>query len=285
MTAWRDYKLDLAPLAYWPFDEAAGATTADDVAGTSDLPIGSSVTLGTTGLFANSAGSFTFPGTTVLTARNIGTLSSRPGTAMTVELWVRIDATPAQHQLAVSIANGTVSNVQNFQVRRNSTGNYLAYWDSVNSWKESLVSLTVGTTYHIAWVVTSTTVSFYINGAASANSPVTLASAPPWTVGNTISVGGAPDSGLQNVAGALDDVTIYPTALSAATIAALATGIPPYYAKTGTAGAGTTTTGVRVGGTSVPNYAVGTYGSGTYGNLNTPGRRTRRRARQPPGLS
>jgi hypothetical protein len=150
-TAYADAVLADSPIGYWRLGESSGTTAADASGGGHPGTYnGGNVTLGVTGAVGGntaitSNGSVTGPPVT------IATYASTP-TTLTIEGWVRLNVTPpARHQCLMSISLDATTRIM-AEARRNATGNRVALWDNVNSWRESTAAaLTTGVWHHLAY--------------------------------------------------------------------------------------------------------------------------------------
>jgi hypothetical protein len=214
-TAYADAVLADSPIGYWRLGESSGTTAADASGGGHPGTYnGGNVTLGVTGAVGGntaitSNGSVTGPPVT------IATYASTP-TTLTIEGWVRLNVTPpARHQCLMSISLDATTRIM-AEARRNATGNRVALWDNVNSWRESTAAaLTTGVWHHLAYVINGSVVTFYIDGAAAGS--VTTGAVPTTPTSPII---GSGLGGVDLLLGDIDEVALYNTALSAGRIAA-----------------------------------------------------------------
>jgi len=243
--AYRNVVLADNPLAYWEMDEAAGAATAADAAGTPQNGAYQNVTLGQPSAFSNLGTCGQFNGSTsrVQVAQDV--LFNLGTGDFTVEAWAKTPVT----------SRGDVFNFKNstdFGIFLNnsgagSIGGYLngflgTYTATVNEW------------YHIVFARSSGTVRMYVNGverAVTASASSFSANAPVFIGSNHT---GAPGYAMTiPFNGWIDEVAVYGTALSAARVLdhynaaqAAPTGSP---AVTNTAATNITSTAARLGGT------------------------------------
>jgi hypothetical protein len=233
------------PVAYWELDEAAGAATAADSAGTSQPGTYQNVTLGQPSAFSNLVTCGQFNGTTSRVqvaadaAFNLGTGD------FTVETWAR---TPVA-------TRGDVFNYKNladFGIFLNnsgagSIGGYLngflpTYTATVDAW------------YHIVITRSADTARLYVNGIERG----TAAAASSFSANAPVFIG-ANHTGAPNYTmtipfnGWIDEVAVYGSALSAARVLdhyiaaqAAPAGSPTV---TNTAATNITSSGARLGGT------------------------------------
>jgi len=191
---------------YWPLNDSSG-TTAVDVIGNAAGTISGGVTLNQPGVTADSK-SMTFDGATgkIVTAANVPLPS-----VCTVEGWIKAtyNATP-RPVFTLGSAQAPAFAIASSR---------LNVYDSANAiGVSSLATLANGLWYHAVWVFDGALVLFYINGVFDRSSAAVRAVAAPALVG----VGHDPAFGPDPRGfwiGSLQDVAIYPRALSATEIA------------------------------------------------------------------
>jgi hypothetical protein len=233
------------PIAYWELDEAAGAVTATDSAGTPQTGSYQNVTLGQVSAYANLGTCGQFNGSTSrvqIAADNLFNLGTGD---FTVEAWAK---TPVPSRGDVfNYKNSTDFGIFLNQSSTGSIGGYLngflpSYTAAINEW------------YHIVIIRAGGTARLYVNGvergtAAAASS---FSANAPVFIGSNHS--GAPGYAMAfPFNGWIDEVAVYGTALSAARVLdhynaaqAAPAGSPTV---TNTAAANVTSTGARLGGT------------------------------------
>jgi hypothetical protein len=194
-------------VAFWRLGETSG-TTANDSIGTAHGTISGGVTLGQAGALADGDKAMQFLG---YPGRIITTTPLTVGAAASIELWAKYTAT-GERMLVTMYGSGDPdaflwwvdSAVQGF------------YSDAGAGTVSTLVAAINNNQWH-HFVVTldGTTLRFYIDGALNTSHPY-----PRGTVTDVARIGGDWGAGTRDFMGFLDDVAIYPTALTAPQIAA-----------------------------------------------------------------
>ena len=220
-----------APVHWWRLGEPAGATTALDSIGSTNVPYVGSPTLGSTGLVAHSS----------LTAAKFPTISDRASgtfgaggfplaTAATIEFLYRLDnnAAPNGYLFELITTPNVITSAAGVAVHT-SGGNLVV--DITNNAGTSIsvsstgVDFTVpNVTHHIAVVILgASAVKIYIDGVDRTSGSTTFSGSMadttnPWLIGiNGFSFGQYSQPG---TIGTLDEVALYTTALSAARVSA-----------------------------------------------------------------
>lgn len=207
-------------VSYLPLNEAAGSTTVSDVYSGRTGTLGSGVTLGASGS-AKTAASFNGTGAISLTG-----ITSLPigNASYTVEAWIKPTGYGAQGIVSWGSGVNTVGTNNAFRVTSASeaTGTSPAnvtglvhYWygGSANTWA-SATNLANGGWHHVASTYNGTSKKVYVDGTlvATNSSPGTA------SVGSSVFyIGQTPFN--ERFSGSIDEVAIYNTALSDATIA------------------------------------------------------------------
>jgi PKD repeat protein len=227
------------PTAYWRLGETTG-TTAYSAVGVTNLAEGAGITRGVAGAIAGDP-AVTANGTTTGIAATTATVAAPPANNLSVEAWVRTTSTAggviAQFGDSATGAN-TVSDrglyVDNggrvsFGVTRQSGG---ATPTTTYTAVRSPAAVTDGTWHHVVATIGTGGATLYVDGASVAtNSALTTAntrlSSGYWMLGRGALTGwqNAPTS--SDLAGSIDEVAIYPVALTPAQVAqhyGLATG-------------------------------------------------------------
>ena len=188
------------PSHYWRLGEASGTVAIDSIGG-ADGTITGGVTLSQPGATADGNTAMTFNGTT----GRIDTPSVTLPTAVTVEAWVQ--STPGVHPI-VSVGLGPV-------VVFHLDGHVLKLYDQFNSdqYQANPTPLSTGVWHHVLWVLDGTLLKFYVDGVFA--SSVTFTHSVP-NVG-PLSIAWSAYANLYG-AGLIDEVAIYPYALTAAQI-------------------------------------------------------------------
>ncbi|WP_051684390.1 PKD domain-containing protein [Blastococcus sp. URHD0036] len=227
------------PTAYWRLGETTGSTAYSAV-GTTTLTEGAGISRGAAGAVAGDP-AVTANGTTTGIAATSTTVTAPPANDLTVEAWVRTTSTAggvvAQFGDSASGAN-TVSDRGlyvdsggriSFGVTRQSGG---ATPTTTYTAVRSPAAVTDGTWHHVVATIGTGGARLYVDGASVAtNSALTTANTRLgtgyWMLGRGTLTGwqNAPASG--NLAGSIDEVAVYPFALTPAQVAqhyGLATG-------------------------------------------------------------
>ena len=217
------------PTDYWPVNESAGATTSLDWAGSSDLTLSSGVTLGQAGAINGSDDTAAkFSGTSTGLAATSSPVTG-PDT-FSVESWIK----------TTSNSGGKILGFGNARTGNSSSYDRHLYMDNGGrisfGVRPGAVKTVRGTSpyndgawHHVVGTLSEAGMVLYVDGAqVAADASVTSAQANSgyWRVGgdNLASWPNAGSSSYLN--GTLDDVAIYPTALTAAQVQAHhATGI------------------------------------------------------------
>ncbi len=206
---------------YWRLDEKPGQTGSTDWAGGNDLVLGSGVANGAAGAVNGSPDTAaTFDGTANGTA---GQTSSEPGPQVfSTEAWFKTTST----------SGGKILGFGDSQLGNSGSYDRHVYLDNAGHltfgvYPGSVRSVTSGGTYNDgAWhqVVASLSgsgVKLYVDGLLEGSDEATTSAQGYngyWRVGGD-NFGGWPSTGSsQNVAGTIDDVSVYPTALTSAQV-------------------------------------------------------------------
>jgi hypothetical protein len=224
MGAYRDQVVADGAVAYWRLDEASG-TTAVDVIGGKNGTISGGVTLGQPGALADGNQAMRFDGSTgkIVTASPIAL-----PVACTLELWIKSAATNAN--VGVFGNRFTVQDGIVLIALRTPDGGSV-YGDSYVGGNNVihgavLPNFTDGAWHHVAWVMNGSMGTLYLDGVQNAQQAQPhVALTAPFQLGYDT---------FQNLYfnGFIDEVAIYPTALTAPQIAQhyalrLATAKPP----------------------------------------------------------
>jgi hypothetical protein len=211
MTGYSFAVLADGPAAYWRLGESVG-TRAGDSAGTNPGTIVGGVALAQPGPLADGNSTMRFNGTTgFVWVPNSAEL--RQAGDLTLEMWVNVPLTTRQ----TLITKGYTSE---FELTLETTGRLNLYQGNGTTYQNVLSapgSVAANTWQHL--VVTraaaTKTITFYVNGVAKGSGVYTLT---PTLSTTGVSIG-RNGSGSQTVIGWLDEVAIYPVALTAAQIA------------------------------------------------------------------
>jgi hypothetical protein len=201
-----------APVGYWRLGETAGIGAADSVGTNPGTAVGG-VTLGQSGALADGNPAMLFNGSTSY-VRVANSPAVQLAGDLTIELWLNVSLATRQTLVSKDYQH-------EFELTLETTGRLTLYQGngSTSDFVISSVAITANTWQHV--VVTRTaaskTVRFYVNGVATSSG--TYATTPN-TGTNAISIGRSSFSLTRYVNGRIDEVAIYPAALSAAQAAA-----------------------------------------------------------------
>ena len=195
---------------YWRLDEASGTTAVDSIAGANGT-IASGVALAQPGALSDGTRAVTLDGT-VNGKITVPALTSFPTGPFTIELWVRLTTTAGGLQFLIAC---TPLNLNFIGIERNSV-----VWYSRFFFGGVAKNLSGGTTvdfkwHHITVTYDGATVRQYVDAVSIAS----VAATGSLDVGGAFTIGNYSD-GAYGWPGSLDDVVIYPRALSAADIKA-----------------------------------------------------------------
>jgi hypothetical protein len=217
------------PAQYWRLGETTG-TTGYDAVGTTNLAEGTGITRGTAGAVSGDP-AITANGTTTGRANTAATVTA-PGNAFSVETWVRTTSTAggviAQYgeQLTAADVANTDRALYVDAGGRVSFGLSARGVDRATRYTtvRSPSAVTDGRWHHVVATVGTGGTTLYVDGAqVAANAALTVANprvGPAyWLVGSG-TLTGAPDApSSPSLAGAIDEVAVYPTTLTAAQVA------------------------------------------------------------------
>ena len=198
---------------YWRLGESSGLTAVAAVGGANGT-ISGGVTLGQPGAIADGTSAMLFNGTT----GKIVTTAAAVVVPCTIEAWVKVAAFAGSDM--VFWGTNYSGPQQEWVLRITSGGSASAVLFAAGQAQQTVVNsttpITVGVWHHLAFVFQPTVVTIYVDGALQG----TGASAFTLT-GMTLPVtlGGKTDTS-QFFPGALDDIAIYPRALTVAEVSA-----------------------------------------------------------------
>jgi hypothetical protein len=199
-------------IAYWRLGETSGTTAVDVIGGHNGTIIGG-VTLNQPGPLADGNTAMAFDGSTGRIDTIWSLLFQLPYSA---EAWIKPTTLPPQ-ALVVGNYQGTTTYLGTNQQFYGGSQLALFAWSLAATPNEAYTSgplLTVGAWYHVAWVVTAADTRFYVNGQLAG----TVARTFTAETAQLVRIGGSTSG--EYFAGLIDEVAIYPTALTPTQIAA-----------------------------------------------------------------
>jgi Concanavalin A-like lectin/glucanases superfamily len=211
--------------AFWRLGETSGLTAVDVIGGANGT-ISGGVTLGQAGALADGDKSMLFDGTTGRTFVPTGAYETIGTGPLTVECWMRLIQVTGQRSV-VDAKNATGTTSPGFSVLHDTTEVY--FWLRGPGGQTSYAAASIvaaamadGQWRHVVGVLgrgSPDTVDIYINGTLRNDLRNVAASGVDYS--STLGLGlGAAVTDPQFYAGSLDEVAIYPTALTAPQIAA-----------------------------------------------------------------
>jgi Concanavalin A-like lectin/glucanases superfamily len=216
-----------SPVGYWRLGDPVGGTTAFESSGRGPNGVYTGgYTLGATGaLSGDSDTAVTLNGSTGYVALPPSEALNLGGSPITMECWVKTTSTDAHDNLISGYEPEGAFAGYGFRLNNG----LLGYYSSADgSWRQATTGgVNDGDWHHVAVTVSGTTVTFYIDGV-TAGSPT---SAQPGSWAGIRAIGARSNGGEEWLAGDIDEVAIYPTALSGARILA--------HYEAGVGGAGT----------------------------------------------
>ena len=198
------------PAAYWRLGETGGASAADS-AGTNAGTVVGGVALGQAGALVDGNAAMLFNGATGY-VQVANSAAVQLAGDLTIELWVKSSLATRQTLISKSY-------LQEFELTLETSGRLNLYQGTGTTYQgvPSPVGVVVANTWqHVVVTRTANTIRFYVNGVAKGSGTLTLTP----TVGTSAVAIGRTTGGTQYVNGDLDEVALYPIALSAAQIAA-----------------------------------------------------------------
>lgn len=205
-----------SPLFYGKFAETSGTTATDASGNSHDGTIVGTPTLGATKVMPSGIGSFTLD----TTARRVTVANGSwmNTSAWTVEAWVRLNSSTSYHSVLNRDA-GAASRGWAFYVKDGKLDLFGNATASSPTDHLGTTTLSTATNYHVAATFDGTTVVLYLNGSGdgSFTTGAGVNSLNGITVGTSLAGSGTQSFSL---AGNIDHVAYYGTALSAGRIAA-----------------------------------------------------------------
>ncbi|WP_054564793.1 LamG-like jellyroll fold domain-containing protein [Frankia sp. R43] len=209
------------PANYWRLGETAGTTTSRDLAGGADLRLGSTVTRGTPGAIAGDADTAsTFSGTSTGFGAT-PTAVTAPAT-FSAEAWFNTTSTRGGKLLGFGGSNTGTSFSYDRHVYLTNAGR-VTFGVNPGGFRTitSAGAYNDGRWHHVVATLSSAGMSLYVDGAQVGQDPATTSAqafSGYWRVGGD-ALGFWPDRPTSNfLAGAIDEVAIYPTALTPAQV-------------------------------------------------------------------
>jgi len=203
---------------YWPMNDAAGTGTARDLAGYNDAQLGTGVTPGAAGAVAGDAGT-TFSGNSAGTASSTGSLVAP--NVFSASVWFKTTSTTGGRILGFSDLQTGTSAHRDRQIYIGNTGKLnFGVWASGSSSSTSLQtvkSYNDGVWHQAVAELSPTGMVLYVDGVkVGSRADVTAGEKyiGYWRAGGD-STGGYADPGSSGyLSGTIDEVSIYPTALT-----------------------------------------------------------------------
>ncbi len=210
--------------AYYRLGDAAGATTLADLAGSDTMVPNAGVTLGSPGAFAASSNTAaSFSGTTTGTAA--GRVSQYGPNTFSVEAWFQTTSTTGGKIVGYSgwpLADaGSAGNDRHLYMDNAGRVLFGVYQDT-NRVLASAAGLNDGAWHHVVGTLAPTGMQLYVDGRRVGNRTDTTAGryyTGVWKIGGDTLTGWPNQPTSRYFKGAIDDVAVYPTALSPGKIA------------------------------------------------------------------
>ena len=219
---YRDAVLADGATSYWRLGEASG-TTAYDWAGADDLTLASTVTRGTPGAFTatgDTNAASTFPGATGVPAVNTS-LTTGPQT-FSLEAWINTTSTTGGKIIGFGNSRTADSSSYDRHIYMSNNGRITvgAYPGGVRT-VSSVPGFNNGQWHHVVGTLSSEGLALYVDGALIGRDISTTSAQPYsgyWRIGGD-NLNGWPNAGSSNkYKGTIDDVAVYPTALTPAQV-------------------------------------------------------------------
>jgi hypothetical protein len=215
--SYRQDVLAASPVSYWRLGETSGTSAADEVGANAGTY--SNVLLGQPGALAlacDSNPSASFDGTRSY-VRAPASASLNMTSAVTVEFWAKRRTISNTYQVLVGKPGDGQSKFENYAVWLTNTNRYIAYFGDGTTWVAVQTPVVTDTNWHhIVATNNGSRVKIYMDGGLKQDSATTLqmsANNQPLNLGRA-------NTNNYYFNGWLDEVAIYPTALSAPTIVA-----------------------------------------------------------------
>jgi Concanavalin A-like lectin/glucanases superfamily len=210
---YRDQVLAASPASYWRLGEASGATASDEL-GVNPGTF-SNVLLNQPGaLTGDSNTSASFNGTSsYMTVPSASSLNMTTGGS--VEFWAKRRSVSSTYQVVVGKPGDGLSRNENYSVWLGTTNKYTAYFGNGSSVVAVQTPAITDTNWHyIVATNDGSTAKIYVDGVLKQSAPMTIALTPN---AKALNIGRAYNNAYF-FNGWLDEVAVYPSALSSTTI-------------------------------------------------------------------
>lgn len=260
-----------SPSLYLRLGESSGTTATDSSGNGATGTYQNTPTLGVAGpLVADSDTAVTFASASSQYV-STGTTAVANSTTITLEAWIKSSTLNVAKSIIDRDSTTTVQRA--YQFRTGTTGKLEAlYWLSSAGLKtlSGNTTLVTGTWYHVAFTYDGTIAKLYVNGVAESNTQSFTDTIRSSTNGVHVARNQSAAPGAQYWNGTLDEVAVYPTALSATRIMAhYLVGSLSGSASISLSGSGTAASGVTAvewNGWGVTNATVLDAGTGGVGD-------------------
>jgi hypothetical protein len=213
--SYHEQVLAASPAAYWRLGETSGTSAADET-GTNPGTYNNVLLNQPSALTSDSNPSASFDGT-----RSYMRVPASPSlnmtSAVTVEFWAKRRTISNSYQVLVGKPGNGQSKFENYAVWLTNTNRYIAYFGDGTTWVAVQTPVVTDTNWHhIVATNNGSRVKIYMDGGLKQDSATTLqmsANNQPLNLGRA-------NTNNYYFNGWLDEVAIYPTALSAPTIVA-----------------------------------------------------------------
>ncbi len=213
-SAYRDAVLADGPTSLWRLGEPSG-TIGVDSAGFDDLTLGSGIARGQAGAVGGSDTASTFDGTPAGTAANRASATA-PNT-FTVETWVKTTSTSGGKLLGFGNAATGDSSSYDRHLYLDSTGRLsFGVYTGDTVVLRSAAALNDGAWHHVVGSMSSSGMALYVDGKKVGSNGTTAGQSFTgfWRVGGDNLNGWPNQPASSNLEGTLDEVAVYPNALS-----------------------------------------------------------------------
>jgi hypothetical protein len=214
-TAYRQDVLAASPASYWRLGETSGTSAADELG--SNPGTYSNVLLNQPGALAGDSNpSSSFDGTQGY-LRVPASPSLNMTTAVTVEFWAKRRTISSTYQVLVGKPGDGQSQNENYAVWLTPSNKYIAYFGNGSTYVAvQTPAITDTNWHHVVTTNDGSTVKIYLDGLLKQTASTTLSLTPnsqPLNIGRT-------NNNRYFFNGWLDEMAIYPTALSGTTVQA-----------------------------------------------------------------